>query len=67
MTKLEYVEYIQHHLYTAANSKFKDPRLATQYIVGVLTAQLASAMYNDSKVARHFKHTVQQINNRRQQ
>ena len=62
MTKLDYIEYIQHHVYTLANSKHSDPRLATQYILGFLTSQLGEAMYRDSDVAHRFRRQVQEIN-----
>lgn len=62
MTNLDYVEYIQRQVSAQANKKFTNPRLATQYIVGLLTAQLAEAMMTDTRIASKFKHTMQLLN-----
>ena len=60
MMKKDYIEYIQHHVYTLANSQYRDPQLATQYAIGFLTAQLAEAMWADSDVTYRFKRSVNQ-------
>ena len=52
------IEYIQSKLYDLATSKYSDPKLANQYIIGFLTQQLAQAGMDDSKVLARFRDTI---------
>ena len=61
MTTTQYQQYIQTRVYTLADSKYSDQDLQQQYVIGFLTAQLASAMAADSYTARHFRDTVSHL------
>lgn len=59
MTQEQYVKYIQSRLVTLASKKYShDEHLQLIYQIGFLQAQLAQAMYNDSKVANDFKRAL---------
>ena len=61
MTTTQYQQYIQSHIYALADSKYSDHDLQQQYIIGFLTAQLASAMAADSHIALRFRDTVSHL------
>jgi hypothetical protein len=61
MTNTQYQQYIQSRVYTLADSKYSDHSLQQQYIIGFLTAQLASAMSHDNYVALRFRDTVSSL------
>jgi len=58
MTNTQYQQYIHSHVCTLADSKYSDHHQQQQYIIGFLTAQLASAMSHDNHVALRFRDTV---------
>lgn len=61
MTTSEYQEYIRRQLVAIAASKYShDDNLQLVYQIGFLQAQLADAMYNDSRVADRFKMSIEQ-------
>jgi hypothetical protein len=61
MTTTQYQQYIQSHIYALADSQYSDHSLQQQYIIGFLTAQLASAMTHDNHVALRFRNTVNHL------
>ena len=61
MTNTQYQQYIQTSIYTLADSKYSDHLQQQQYIIGFLTAQLASAMSHDNHVALRFRDTVNHL------
>jgi hypothetical protein len=61
MTREQLQEYIQTRISTRAALKYPDRADQLYYTVGFLVAQLADAMYNDSRVAYKFKDTVNKL------
>jgi hypothetical protein len=61
MTNTQYQQYIQSRVYALADSKYSDHSLQQQYIIGFLTAQLASAMTHDNHVALRFRDRVSNL------
>ena len=59
MTQQQYLEYIQRQL--SILTKSKRPKEAIAYQLGFLQAQLAWAMYNDTRVAHEFKDRLQHL------
>ena len=61
MTKQQLQEYIQRRLLARAASKYPhDEHLQLVYQLGFLQAQLANAMYDDSKYVDKFKQSIEQ-------
>jgi hypothetical protein len=61
MTTTQYQQYIQTRVYALADSKYSEQDLQQQYVIGFLTAQLASAMAADSHIALQFRDTVSHL------
>ncbi len=61
MTRESFLEYIQAQTASLANKKFKDPRLALAYQLGLTQRILAECMYADNLSAGIFYKQIKRI------